>query len=95
MGSRGRGSTEGVPGSLPGGSRGLVWVGFGRMFAEGQNRKMVRKWLHIGPKMPKIYRIVEQDTADPIFGVPGPGGAEKGRKWPIWGSREIQCFGPL
>ena len=60
-------------------------MGFGRMFAEGQNRKMVRKWLHIGPKMLKIYRIVEQDMADQIFGVPGPGGgpkkAQNGRFW--------------
>ena len=69
-----------VPGNLLGGSRGLVWVGFGRMFAEGENRKMARKWFRTHQKSPKNYQIVEQDMADPIFGVPGPGGAQKGRK---------------
>ena len=64
----------------PGGSWGLVWTGFGRLFAEGENRKMVRKWLRTHQKSLKNYQIVEQAMADPIFGFPGPGGGPKRQK---------------
>ena len=57
---------------LPGCSWGLVWTGFGRLFAEGENRKVVRKWVRSHQKSPKNYQIVEQVMADPIFGVPDP-----------------------
>ena len=89
VGFQGARGSRGVPGNLLGGSWGLVWVGFGRMFAEGENRNMVRKLFISNQSGPKHYQIEEQDMAVQIFGVPGPGGAQKGRKLPFWGSRKI------
>ena len=82
--------SQGVRGSwgslwrLPGGSWGLVWKGFGRLFAKGENRKMVRKCFRTHQRSPKNYQIVEQVMADPIFGVPGPGGPKKAENDRFW-----------
>ena len=57
-----------------------IRVGFGRMFAEGEHRKMVRKRFNSSQKRSQDYQIEEQDMAEQIFGVPGPGEAQKGRK---------------
>ena len=74
----------GVPWASRGGSQGASWALFGRVLAEhlpGGNAKMVLKCFQIGPKShPQNNEEVQQDMADPIFGVPGPGGAQKRRK---------------
>ena len=58
------------------------------MIAEGENRNMVRKLLISNQNGPKNYQIEEQDMADQIFGVPGPGGGAKRPNMTILGFLE-------
>ena len=79
-GPRGSGGPGGRLWRLLGGSWGLVWTCFGRMFVGGENQKMVRKCFRTHQQIPKKFGAVEKDMADQIFGVPKPGGAQNGRK---------------
>mgnify|MGYP001287372953 CR=1 FL=1 len=88
-----------VPGGVPGGPGvlGAAFGGspeapgalFGRVLGECplevKTEKIVRKWFRTHEQIHKIYQIVKQVTADPIFGVPGPGGAH-----PIFGCSGLQ-----
>ena len=92
---RGRGR-DGV-GACPGGLLKLVFGGVPDRAAA--KRKMAMNWLNSHRNWPGRYQNVERDMRDPILGVPGPRGAQKGPKMAEKGFQGIwkicSFWGPL
>ena len=94
-GTRGSGGPVGGPRTLPRGFRGPVWTGFGRMFAGVKIQKWSGNCFISVQKRPKSTGLENKTWRIRFSGSRGPGGAQKGPKWLIWGSRKIAFLAPF